>query len=323
MPRKVNVATVCMGGYRGGSIAANLDYTLSLLDAACSLHPDVVCLPENFATVGISPPLAEKAQPVPGPVTDACAERARRNRAYVICPLTRKSGGLFLNSAVVIDRGGQIAGIYDKAHPVTTASNFSAAENGMTPGGEPQVFELDFGKIACQICFDLGFPETWALLKRKGAEIVFWPSAYDGGFPLRLYAYLHQYYVVSSVRTNASRIVNPAGDVLEQTDYRLKIASRSIDLDFIICHSDFHPFIPLELVRKYGPDVSVKTHMEEGIFLVETNSDGLPLSRVITEFGLEPSRKYYERHHPLYEALLAGKKPEPQKTPYEGRAQWG
>ncbi|MEA3345852.1 MAG: hypothetical protein U9Q78_06375 [Chloroflexota bacterium] len=90
----------------------------------------------------------------------------------------------------------------------------------MTPGSEAKVFETDFGRLGILICFpacadrDISWPEEWAELKRRGAEIIFcphligyrWPSAYNGGFPLQVYAFLHSYYVISATR-DSSRIL--------------------------------------------------------------------------------------------------------------------
>ena len=193
----------------------------------------------------------------------------------------------------------------------------------MTPGSEAPVFELDFGRVGCQICFDLGFPETWKSLADGGAELVFWPSAYDGGFPLRVYAWLHKYHVVSSVRSKTSRIINPLSQVLETTNGRQRIASRVVDLDTIVCHSDFHVGIPEKLARAHGPDVTVRVCEEEGHFMVESNRDDLPLAELVKRFGLEPADRYHARHLPAYEDILAGRKPAPQTTPYKGRPQWG
>ena len=323
MPRKIRVSTVCMRGRLGPTVEKNREHVLELLDLACAENPDIVCLPENFATAGVSLPVEKKAEAVPGPTTDACAKRAREHRSYVVCPLTNKRDGRFFNSAVIVDRDGQIAGVYDKVHPVTTTADFTVVEEGMTPGREAGVFELDFGRVGCQICFDIGFPETWGELARRGAELVFWPSAYDGGFPLRVYACYHEYYVVSSVRTDRSRIVNPFGEVLEMTGRRMPMVSRVIDLDYVICHTDFHTTVPQELVRAHGRDITVRVCNEEGRFIAESNGEDLPLSKLVEEFGMEAAERYHARHWSVYEALLNGKKPEPQLTPYKDRPQWG
>ncbi len=323
MPRKVRVTTTCMAGVRLPTVDENRKYVLGLLDLACAQKPDIVCLPEAFATAGVSLPLAQKAEPVPGPTTDACAKRARQHRTYIVCPLITKREGNIYNSAVLLDRHGQIAGIYDKVHPVTTTHDFTEVENGTTPGREAKVFELDFGRVGCQICFDLGFPETWKQLAENKAELVFWVSAFGGGFALQVYAYLHNYFVTSAVKTSYARIINPLGEVLEQTWPSLRVASYVIDLDYIICYADFHTNIPRELMRAHGPDVSIKVYDEEGVFLIQSNSADLPLSKLIEDFGLESSHRYHNRHREVYAALLAGQALEAQATPYRHRAQYG
>lgn len=319
MPRKVKVVTTCMGGVRKKTVDENREHMLGILDLACAQKPDIVCLPENFATVGSDEALAQKAEPIPGPTTDACAKRAREHRTYIVCPLTNERSGKFHNSAVILDRDGQVAGVYDKVQPVTSTADFTEVEHGMTPGDDAPVFELEFGRIGCQICFDVGFPDTWKQLADRRAELVFWPSAYDGGFPLQCYAYLHSYYVVSSVRTTHSRIINPLGEVLDHTSPRMPIASRVIDLDYIVCHGDFHAGMDRRLLQECGPGVTVRRCREEGRFLVESNSDDAPLSKLIEQFGLERVQDYHARHLPAYEAIRAGRTPEPQSPPYLGR----
>lgn len=70
------------------------------------------------------------------------------------------------------------------------------------PGKELPVFDTDFGRIGIQICFDIGWRDGWKELADKGAQLVIWTSAYDGGNLLHTYAAHNMYYVVSSVRTD-------------------------------------------------------------------------------------------------------------------------
>lgn len=319
MPRKVKVVTTCMNGNLGPTAKDNLDRMLEVLDFACVLRPDIVCLPENFVTAGTELRLEEKAESVPGPTTDACSKRARKHRTHIICPLLTKRDGNIYNSAVILDRSGDVAGIYDKVQPVTSAWDLTVMESGVMPGREAPVFELDCGRIGIQICFDIEFAETWYELEQRGAELVFWPSAYDGGFPLRAYAYQHCYYVVSSVRSNHSRIINPLGEVLDRTGRRSPIAARTIDLDYIVCHCDFHSGIWDDLVKMCGTDVTVRMQEEEGQFLVESNREDLQLSQLIERFGLVPRREYIERHRVAHRELRQGRTPKPQQPRFAGR----
>ena len=39
-----------------------------------------------------------------------------------------------------------------------------------------------------QTCFDMNFDDTWHQLYAANVDLVFWPSAYGGGMPIRGYA---------------------------------------------------------------------------------------------------------------------------------------
>lgn len=319
MPRKVKVLTTCQIGRAGRTIQESVERMAKLLELGWAEEPDIVCLPETFPTAGTALSRAEKSEPVPGPTTDFFAKLAREHRAIIICPLATEQDGRYYNSAVILDRNGDVAGIYNKVQPVTSACDFSEVESGVTPGTDAPVFELDCGRIGIQTCFDIEFPETWAQLEERGAEIVFWDSAYDGGFALRAYACLHGYYVVSSVRTRHARIINPLGEVLDHTGQRMPIASRTIDLDYMICHHDFHHGIVEEMVRVFGDKVTVRMQDEEGHFLVESNSDDMPMDKLAEVFGLVSRREYAELHRRVYPALRRGEAPEAQRPRFAGR----
>ena len=87
------------------------------------------------------------------------------------------------NSAVIVDRQGEILGIYDKAQPVTSSSDTTVFESGVAPGStDVPVFGLDFGRIGIQICYDIGFPETWQqsdIMGYKGLSSLSSGGAYD------------------------------------------------------------------------------------------------------------------------------------------------
>lgn len=75
------------------------------------------------------------------------------------------------DSAVLIDRGGEIAGVYRKVHLWDEERRY------FTPGNEFKVFSSDVGAIGIGICYDLEFPETSRILALGGAEMIFFPAA--------------------------------------------------------------------------------------------------------------------------------------------------
>ena len=270
MTTRARIATICQSGSYRNTIDGNNEEILKRLNLALKLKPDLVCLPESFSSASVPrDTVANVAESIPGPTTDFFARQAREHHCYILCPVFTQREGHIWNSVVVIDRTGNILGFYDKMHPVTSTSDYTQFEQGVTPGSITPVFDLDFGRIGIQICFDALFPDSWAELSRKGARIVFWSSAYNGGFPLQAYAWFHHYYVVSSVSTEKSRIIDPCGSILAETDKQINVIWRDINLDYAVCHNDFNYSIPDRIMAAYPGKVEIRTHWDEGHFLLE------------------------------------------------------
>jgi predicted amidohydrolase len=319
MPTKIRVVTTTQQLRYFPSIDANLDYMLDLLGLACTRAPDIVCLPESFATAGLELKRDEKYLPVPNQITDACAKRAKLHRCYVICPVLRRANGKYFNSAAILDRAGQVFGIYDKIHLPYALHEDDQSVPLDTPGPLSQCFDLDFGRIGIRICFDVEYPETWKQMEDEGVKLAFWPSAFDGGLIVKAYAYQHSYFVVSSVRSRVARIIDPLGRVLEETGRRFPIVWRDIDLDFICCPADYHVGVWPTMLREYGPGVNLSVLQEEGVAMLSTNGD-LPLSRVVKEFGVTSRKSYIDQYRPVLAALREGREPKvTEPLPYEGR----
>lgn len=177
---------------------------LQRMQVVAGMHPDVICLPELFSTMWVQKKktLSEIAEDeiTPGPVTSRIAAFAKQNDCYVVCPLYTRKGDHFYNSSLLIDRKGAIAGVYNKIYPVK--SEILPSRNskvGITPGALDQpVIETDFGKVGMQICYDANWSQGWDNLKNKGADIVFFSSAFPGGRMLNYQAFKNNCYIVTS-----------------------------------------------------------------------------------------------------------------------------
>ncbi|HEX28838.1 TPA: carbon-nitrogen hydrolase family protein, partial [Candidatus Poribacteria bacterium] len=123
MSRYVRVSSISFGGAGGGGsveekVERNLKSALEWIDRAAFDKPDIIVLPEIFPSAGVgSDGWIETAQPVPGPITEAVGEKARRYNTYIVCPMVERKEGRIYNSAVLIDRKGQPMGSYHKIHP--------------------------------------------------------------------------------------------------------------------------------------------------------------------------------------------------------------
>lgn len=319
------IITTCQNRRGFPTVEGNRENMLALFERALKQKPDLVCFPEGFIGHGNK---VWKPETAPGPTTDAFARLAKLHRCYAICPIPTVHDGREWNSAVVIDRGGGILGVYDKCHPVTSSPDYTLfetgplAKNGLFPGGEPPVFDLDFGRIGIQTCFDAGFPESWETLARKGAKAVFWPSAYEGGLVMQAYASLHNYYVITSTNLAHSRIIDPCGRVVGQTDERMHFAVRDINLDFVVAHYDFNWGIPDRIMEAYPGRVKVTSYRDDARFLVEPTDPALSTEQLRSEFGFESWSQYHQRHREAHAALRAGKTPAPQAAAHGNRGQY-
>jgi beta-ureidopropionase len=323
MPRNVRIATIALAGQHGPTVDANRRRMAGLIEQAMAEKPDIVAIPESFTLSGLADPrIEEMAEEVAGPTLAMAAEYARKNHAYILCPiLARHADGTHIE-AFLLDRRGQIAGSYQKHHPVVEGWEFAKVEFGSRPGSTFPVFDTDFGRIGVQICFDVEYNDGWEALERAGAEIFFWLSAYDGGRDLTAKAWQYHRFLVSAVQTTYARILNNMGETLAITGIHDHIAASTIDLDIALFHTDFNKTQIPVIRAKYGPDVILRLYHEEGCFTLQSNRPDLTVSALIAEFQLDPLKDYLVRNRRLQDALRDGL-PVPKLTPpYGMREEW-
>lgn len=231
--RMVRVVTTHIKPSYPATVEKNLKLMSDILDRAAKVKPDIVCLSENFVDRGVRLPLARTAQTIPGPATEMLCGKAKHYKTYVVTTLHEKEGDLFYNTAVLIDRKGDIVGKYRKVHLAT-----AEGENGITPGSEYPVFDTDFGRIGILTCWDNWFVEPARILRLKGAEMLLFPCAGDGvpghyDVIWRARAMDNGVYFVASTTVGdaPSRIIAPTGDVLAEANGPFAHAVAQVDLD--------------------------------------------------------------------------------------------
>ena len=217
-PRKVKIGTVYLRP-KNGTPERNLALFCEQVEAAGKLGLDIVCLPEAITLVSTPKSVAEVAEPIPGPSTKALGAVAARHRLWVVAGLMERDGDTLYNTAVLLDRKGQLAGTYRKVHLPR-----EEWQKGVTPGTEYPVFQTDFGTVAIQICYDWFFPEPAEAFALKGAEILFAPTwgttfpdaegRVEGENVFRVRARDNGLYLVPSVYDGSSMVIDPMGRVL-------------------------------------------------------------------------------------------------------------
>jgi len=305
MSRYIRVSSISFGGAGGGGSAEekverNLKSALEWIDRAAFDKPDIIVLPEIFPSTGVgSDEWIETAQPVPGPITEAVGEKARKYNTYIICPMVERKGERIYNSAVLIDRQGRPVGSYHKIHPT-----IGEIEAGITPGTEPVVFQTDFGRIGCAICFDLNFRDVIEGLKAKGAEAIFFASMYRGGLQLSIWAFDFGVWMISATPGEMSAIVDPLGKVKALSWNYERIISKVINLDYAVLHIDYNYEKWREIKAKYGSGVELNVSAPEGVFCMYSHMPDLTVRQIMEEFGLESREEYFARANRIREKAL-------------------
>jgi predicted amidohydrolase len=289
MPRKVHIATTS-GFPANDSAAENQERALRYVEAAGQRGADLVCLPEGY------PGRTNAARPeqIPGKAFDELARLARQYSLWVVAGLyvSQSSGADGIhNCAVVIDRQGELAGCYTKMHPTIDECH----SHRVIPGSEPTVVDTDFGRLGLAICYDIGWPEYWADLARLGAELVVWLSAYDGGFPLSYYAWNHHYQIVSSVRTDHSRVLDITGSEVASTNSWRQLTDTFVDLEQELFHADYNEHQISRVESEMGNRITIKAFGEERFFTLASKDPDWPVARIVKHYGLEPFHDYYAR----------------------------
>lgn len=117
------------------------------------------------------------AEAIPGPSTHFFGELARKlNVVIVISLFERRAAGLYHNTAVILERDGNIAGKYRKMHiPDDPAYYekfyFAPGDLGFHP------INTSVGKLGVMVCWDQWYPEAARLMAMQGAELLIYPTA--------------------------------------------------------------------------------------------------------------------------------------------------
>jgi len=107
-----------------------------------------------------------------------------------------------------------------------------------------------------------------------------------------------------------SRIVNPIGRVLRETDGRDKVMTHTIELDCEVIHYDYNNKLLAELRRRYGDRIDLEFHQPEGVFLLGATGD-VTVNEIIDELGLERAEDYLRRSRDVRDRAAEGDFPPP------------
>ncbi len=208
-PRKVNVASINLKPEHTRSAAESVTQFIDAVDAAVHGKTDIILLPEGITVVGTGKPYAEVAEPIPGPTTGRLGELARRRSSYVVAGIYEREGPAIYNTAVLIDRAGNVAGKYRKVYLPR-----EEVEAGLTPGSDYPVFRTDFGTVGMMICYDVFFADPARALATKGAEVILMPIWGGDETLAKARAIENSVFLIASGYDHPTYVMDPDGERL-------------------------------------------------------------------------------------------------------------
>ncbi|MBA7587841.1 hypothetical protein ES708_29886 [subsurface metagenome] len=226
-------------------------------------------------------------------VLDFFASVAKENQCYIVFGTKwEQEDGIWRNSSIILDREGNVAGIYNKNFPT-----IGEIERGIVPGVEAPVFQCDFGRVACAICFDLNFDELRQRYAEQKPDIIVFSSMYHGGLVQANWAYSCRAFFVGSMGGSRliSEIRNPMGEIVATSTNYFHFTVGTINLDYCLAHLDNNWAKLRAMKKKYGEEVTIYDPGEIGAVMITSESDSVSAKEMVKEFEITLLDDYFNK----------------------------
>lgn len=270
------------------------------IDMVLPDKPDLIILPEICDRYwGMPGEIAVPFRKAMGTrMLDKLRNIACGNNCYIVYSSSvEMPDGTWRNAAVMIDRGGEVIGQYNKNHTVVTE-----IDEGILCGADAPIIKTDFGAVGFAICFDLNFDELRLKYKALHPDLLIFPSLYHGGLMEAYWAYSCRAHFVSctGMDTLPSEFYSPVGHKLATSTNSYQLITHTVNLDCKVAHIDFNAAKFIALKKKYGADVTIFDPGLLGCVLLTSESDTINMEEMVAEFEIELLDDYFERslaHH--------------------------
>jgi len=220
----------------------NYEQAKKLIESAAGKGADMIFLPEAFDFIGSnSQETLQLAETIQGNTITSFRDLALKNNVWLSLggfhhKVLEDDKKLF-NSHVIISSSGELVSTYQKTHlfDVEIPGKFRLKESDYVNKGERISNPVDtpLGKLGLSVCYDLRFAEISLCLRKQGAEILTFPSAFTipTGMAhwkplLQARAIENQCYVIAAAQTGKhndkrssyghAMIVDPWGTVVTE-----------------------------------------------------------------------------------------------------------
>lgn len=299
---RITVATIGGGGVSVRAIEKDspqklvdqmIGYWKGELNKVLSDHPDLILLTEVCDRPGgLSVEQQFNYYKVrKNQILDYFASVAKANHCYIAFGMDREENGYWWNSLVLMDRQGKVAGIYNKNFPTIGEMETIQADD-KTP-----VFECDFGRVACVICFDLNFDELRQRYEKRHPDIILFSTMYHGGLEQAKWAFSCKSFFICSFSSGRARseIRNPLGEVVASSTNYNNYAVADINLDQKVVHLGYNEAKLEALKKKYGREVTIHDPGLIGSVLVTSEKKDVSARDMLKEFKIEDTEDYFNR----------------------------
>jgi predicted amidohydrolase len=225
-PRKVTVASINLRPSNTGSPAESVRQFLATVETAVPGKTDMILLPEGITVVGTGKSYPEVAESIPGGTTARLGELARKRSTYVAAGIYEREGSAIYNTAVLIDRAGNLVGKYRKVYLPR-----EEVEGGLTPGSDYPIFHTDFGTVGLMICYDVFFADPARALATRGAEIILMPIWGGDETLAKARAIENKVFLVASGYDHPTYVMDPNGERISIAPQLGSAAISTIDLN--------------------------------------------------------------------------------------------
>jgi len=257
--------------------------------------PDLFLLPEHFL-VNDAPGVSRDPERPGEEVYQRLGKLARESNAYIAAAVYTPAPGGIYNSLLFFDRKGEAVFMYHKTHPTP-----GEMKNGVVPGPyAPDVFDADFGRIACAICYDLNFQPLFRHYYDLDTEVLLFSTYFPGGLLLQSWCYLYSFFAVSShAQGYESVFVNKMGFETARANMFTTALTQTIELDSVVAPYWGNHVALAEAKKKYGPDLDLDVHRAEGDTIISYLGSDTTAKAIAAEFKIRTRREFYENQHLL------------------------
>ncbi|HQL87695.1 MAG TPA: carbon-nitrogen hydrolase family protein [Lentisphaeria bacterium] len=257
-------------------------------------RPDLIVIPEasdRFLNIP-GPQRQEYYRVRKNQVRDFWSKIARDNNCLIAYSACRElPDGTWRNSTQIIDRKGQVAGIYNKNHLVIEENTVY----GILCGKDAPLIKTDIGTIGCAICFDLNFEPIRKKYEENRPDLLAFCSMYHGGLMQNYWAYACQTYFVGAICGDQSTIINPLGELVAASTNYTPYVCAEINLDCRLVHLDYNGKKLRDLKNKYQRQVVITEPGHLGCVLITSWHEEKSVMDMIYEFEIETWDDYQKR----------------------------